>query len=149
VWRNKAIGRRCSSVLLALALTACSMADATRTPAPPAGAERVADWSAFDQARADQLRRGLTELDRRFPAGEAIETQLWRLPASMSWPALRLHYDQQPGWQTDPQRQASAGPLVPDAQVYVDAAGGAMLTVAYFGTASDAVLVVQRARAVR
>jgi hypothetical protein len=38
---------------------------------------------------------------------------------------------------------------VPDAQVYVDAAGGAMLTVAYFGAAPDAVLVVQRAHAAR
>ena len=148
MWRIKA-GGRWAAVIMAITWVGCSMADAARTPPPPAGAERIADWSVFDQARADQLRRGLTELDRRFPAGEALETQLWRVPASAPWPALQAHYGQQPGWQADPQRHASAGPLTPDAQVYADPASKTMLTVAYFGSAPDAVLVVQRARAAR
>ena len=149
MWRIKAGGRWAAVIVSAMAWAGCSMADAARTPAPPAGAERVADWSVFDQARADQLRRGLTELDRRLPAGESLETQLWRLPATASWASLRSHYDQQAGWQADPRRQASAGPLTPDAQVYIDPSGATMLTIAYFGAAPDAVLVVQRARVAR
>lgn len=143
VWRTKA---SVSVLLAAFVLAACSMAEPARTPAPPAGAERLADWSVFDQARADQLRRGLTELDRRFPAGEAMETQLWRLPASTTWPQVQSHYGHQLGWQADPKRLASAGPLVPDAQVYLDAAESTQLIVAWFSGTPDGVLVVQRAR---
>jgi len=132
---------------LGLALVACTMSEEARTPPPPQGAERIADWGVFDQERADQLRNGMAELARRWPAGQALETQMWQLPSGTAWPALQAHYGRQPGWRADPARRLSAGPLTPDAQAYVDEAGGAWLAVAYFGSGTPApVLVVQRAR---
>lgn len=149
MWRNGLLVAMATSAM-GLALVSCTMSEEARIPPPPAGAERVADWGVLDQARADQLRNGLAELARRWPAGQTLETQMWQLPSGTAWPALQAHYGRQPGWRVDPARQLSAGPLTPDAQAYVDEAGGAWLAVACFGGGTPApVLVVQRARSGR
>lgn len=146
-----ALRNRLAIVFLIAAAVACAPTEPTVAPPAPPDAVRVSDWGEFDQERADQLRFGLAELAKRFPHGEPIEFQIWRLPASTTWDGVRSYYAQQPGWRPDDAMRTTEGPLTPDAQVFLDTKRVTRLDVALFrarsGTPADtAVLVVQRLR---
>lgn len=139
------------TALTALTAPGCTVADPAPAPPPPALAQPVDDWSVFDQRRADELRIGLTELDRRFPRGELLELQIWRLPGVTAWPQVLSHYLKQPGWTVDDRRRASAAGVVPEARALLDEARRTRLDLAWFGArpgidGDAAVLVVRRSR---
>lgn len=149
MWR--ALRNRLTIVLLVATAGACAPAEPTPMPPAPPDAVRIGDWSEFDQERADQLRLGLAEVASRFPHGEPLDLQLWRLPPTTMWEQVRSHYAQQPSWRPDDAMRTMEGPVTPDAQVFLDAKHVTRLDVALFrarsGAAADtAVLVVQRSR---
>lgn len=149
MWRSL---RGSTAVLtLAVACWACGPVEPPAIPSPPTGARSVSDWSAFDQTRSNQLRSGLAELAQRFPRGEVLDLQIWQLQPAVTWDEVRSHYTQQQDWQTDAVMKTQASPIIPDAQIFLDARRAMRLEIALFrarpGVADDtAVLIVQRAR---
>jgi hypothetical protein len=126
------------------------MAETAITPAAPAGAQRVVDFSALDQARSNQVRLAMVELERRFPSGAQAELQMWTLPASATWQLVRDHYGAQKGWAEVADQRAESGPLLPNTQIYADRPAQQRLAVLLFPARRDAesdsaVLLIQRA----
>lgn len=141
------------SLLAVLTLNAgCHMKPPPPTPAPPANAQRVQDLSALDQARSNQVRLALAELERRFPSGAQAELQVWTLPAAGDTltARVRAHYAAQAAWLAVPGQHVDAGPLLPEVQIYRAQSADQRLAVLLFrarlaNPEDPAVLVVQRA----
>jgi hypothetical protein len=134
-----------------LAITmGCTVADMANTPSAPEGAQPVDDLSELDQSRSNQVRLAMVDLERRAPSGEQSELQMWTLPASSTWSAVRGHYGAQTGWAEATARPAEDEPLPPNTQVYVNKQANQRLAVLMLPARRDAesdlaVLVVQRA----